>query len=155
MERREEALGIVMDTNVLVSAVLSTHGKCARILEYVIDGLIINFISVEILCELKCVLSRPKFAKVLSQEDINNYVQLIRQVSNIVIPLTRISVCKDPDDNKFLEVAYDSCAQIIVSGDPDLLSLRNAHTRETKIMNKRIKILGPTELLAYIHKKKP
>jgi len=55
-----------MDTNVLVSAILSTHGKCARILEHVIDGFVINFTSVEILCELKDVLNRSKFAKVLS-----------------------------------------------------------------------------------------
>ena len=66
MEKREKALGIVMDTNVLVLAILSTPWKMCRILEHVIDGFVINFTSVEILCELKDVLNRSKFAKVLS-----------------------------------------------------------------------------------------
>ena len=154
MAKREEEIRIVMDTNVLVSAILSSHGKCALILNYVIEGFVINFISPEILYELENVLRRPKFARVLLPNDITNYVDLIKKVSRIVIPNIRVAICRDPDDDKFLEVAHDACAQIIVTGDPDLLGLRNNVGRDIQIVEKKIMILSSSEFLELLHKKR-
>ena len=154
MEKREKKpIDIVMDTNVLISALLSRDGKCAKILEHVIDGCLINFISHDILSELSNVLKRPKFSKVLSQNDIKSYLKLISEISSMVVPHTKFHLCKDPDDDKFLEVAYDSCARIIITGDPDLLELRDKNSRETKLLSKTIKILKPAEFLELLRTK--
>lgn len=45
------------------------------------------------------------------------------QSLNIIVPNTKVDICRDPDDNKFIEYAIDSGAVYIVSGDMDLLVL--------------------------------
>ena len=49
---------------------------------------------------------------------------------NIILPNSRIELCRDPDDNKFLECAKDSKALYIVSGDNDLLVLKQMENFE-------------------------
>lgn len=44
--------------------------------------------------------------------------------TEIIDPITHIEICRDPDDNKFLECAKDSHAIYIVSGDKDLLIIK-------------------------------
>jgi len=45
----------------------------------------------------------------------------------IIVPTSKINICRDPDDNKFLSCAIDGCCYYIVSGDKDLLSLKEYH----------------------------
>ncbi len=151
MEDRAKKINVVIDTNVLVSALLSRDGKCARILKKIIDGYFTNFTSEDILFELYNVLHRPKFLAVLSKEDIDKYLSLIRSVSVLVKTRTKINICRDLDDNKFIETAYDACAFIIVTGDPDLLVLREEGSNSLKVINKVIKILKPSEFLSEIN----
>jgi len=47
------------------------------------------------------------------------------KVMEIIEPVSQIDICRDPDDNKFLECAKDSHALYIVSGDKDLLVIEN------------------------------
>ena len=48
----------------------------------------------------------------------------------MIEPKTKVEVCRDPDDNKFIECAIDSKSLYIVSGDKDLLSIENYHNVE-------------------------
>jgi putative PIN family toxin of toxin-antitoxin system len=79
--------------------------------------------STATLAEIAEVLSRPKFARFLSNETRVDFLKKYRAAVRIV-PVTRsIRACRDPRDDKFLEVAVDGRADLIISGDADLLEL--------------------------------
>ena len=129
---------VVLDTNVLVSALLFT-GVTSELVPLWHKGTIAVLISREILEEYLRVLAYPKFQlsegeiKDLIQEELLPFVQVIK-------PGIRVHVVKrDPSDNKFLECAIAGKADVLVSGDKDLLALR--HYR-------RIRIQTPAHFLA-------
>jgi len=112
---------IVLDTNVLISAILF-GGKPRKILELVISGSIECFLSIAILEELKNVLYRPKFG--FSPEVCLQLIEEVRGICSIVTPSLYLDVISaDPDDNRVLECAMEAKADFIVSGDPHLLML--------------------------------
>ena len=77
--------------------------------------------------ELVDVLNRPHIRDKygLAQEDIETVVALILLRGEAIVPRRRITICRDPKDNMFLEAAADSLADAIVSGDDDLLELND------------------------------
>jgi putative PIN family toxin of toxin-antitoxin system len=113
---------VVFDTNVLVSAALSPESVPGRALTAA-EGTSALLASAATFEELESVLSRPKFGKLLSIDARLNYVRRYRAIAEPVQSMSSIAVCRDPRDNKFLEVAVDGHADVIVSGDEDLLLL--------------------------------
>ncbi len=120
-------LKLVLDTNTLVSAFL-WDGNEAALVRKIEQGRAQLFISQEILEEFEEVLKRPRFNEVMykastSPEEI---VQKIASMAIMIIksPLS-IAICRDKDDNKFLECAVSAKADYIISGDNDLLSIQN------------------------------
>lgn len=112
----------VVDTNVLISALLSAEGKPNRAVYSVLrHGVVLS--SVEAFAELKESLNRPKFNKYLREEDRTSYLALIHDTSRFVEVTENIEKCRDPDDDKFLELALSGNADVIISGDGDLLEL--------------------------------
>lgn len=110
----------VVDTNVLISAALSPEGKPNRALRYVIsEGTLLA--SNATFDEFSTRIRRPKFFRYLREEDREDYIALIRSVSRLVEPAERIRECRDPQDDKFLELAVAGHADAIVTGDEDLL----------------------------------
>lgn len=112
----------VLDTNVLVSALLFT-GISSELVPLWQRGAFVVLLSRAILEEYLRVLSYPKFQ--LSEEEIKGLIQeeLLPYVE-VVNPRRRLRVVKrDPSDDKFLECAVAGKAQVIISGDKDLLSL--------------------------------
>src|SRR5206468_11319330 len=112
---------VVLYTYVLVSALLFT-GTASEILPLWQKGVITILLSRDVLEEYLRVLSYPKFQlteaeiKALIEEELLPFVMVIK-------PKRRLSVVKrDPSDNKFLECALAGKAQVIVSGDKDLIS---------------------------------
>lgn len=113
---------VVLDTNVLVSALLFT-GISSELLPLWQRNAIMVLLSRSILEEYLRVLSYPKFQ--LSEAEIKNLIEeeLLPYVE-VVNPRRRLRVVKrDPADNKFLECAITGKAQVIISGDKDLLSI--------------------------------
>jgi len=113
---------IVLDTNVLISAFL-WGGKPKVILDGVFDGKYQLFISKEILDEIFEVLSRGKFK--LDKRTISMFLHEIEEASELVFPSEKVSdVVRDVDDHIILECALEASADVIVTGDKDLLVLR-------------------------------
>ena len=80
-------------------------------------------ISTPVLEELDRVLSREKFNRYVSAIDRNRFlVGLVREAEWVAIT-EAFSVCRDPKDNMFLELAVSGHANTIISGDSDLLAL--------------------------------
>ncbi len=149
---------IVLDTNVLVSAVLFEKGNEARILSYALDGQARLVSSLEILEEYREVLSRPKF-KLVPMENLAAF-QTVLSLSEIVLETRKARAeCRDPDDQKFLDCATTAGANLLVTGDQDLLVMK--HVERTRIVSpgKAVKELKqlPTskDLLNTLAGKKP
>lgn len=115
-------LRAVLDTNVLVSAVLLQHSVPRRVFDYVILKARL-LLSVAVIAELSDVLIRPKFDRYLSADDRLEFLaKTIRDAENIDVDLT-LTDCRDPKDNKFPELAVSGSATHVVTGDADLLAL--------------------------------
>lgn len=112
----------VFDTNVLVSALLFANSAPRRAFELALDtGQII--ISQETIEELNEVLNRPKFERYISRSKRKRFLFAFIQKSVLIEIQETIKECRDPKDNKFLELAVSSKAAAIISGDQDLLVL--------------------------------
>lgn len=113
---------VVLDTNTLVSAAIAS-GNEAKLLLLAHKGVFKIVISIEILKELKDVLSRPKFG--FSKEKVELFLGHVIETADIIVIKTKLNLVKaDPDDDKILECAVDGGADYIVSGDKKhLLSL--------------------------------
>ncbi len=111
---------IVIDTNVLISGVFF-GGFPRKILSAVVSHKITACVTTEIINEYEEIVQEMLNRK---QGHLNRAIlsPLIKAME-IIEPITHIEICRDPDDNKFLECAKDSHALYIVSGDKDLLVL--------------------------------
>jgi putative PIN family toxin of toxin-antitoxin system len=112
----------VVDTNVLVSRLLlpdSIPGQAFAKAQATGDLLV----SDDTLSELAEVLSRPKFDKYLSAKERRKFFSLLAPLCIKVEIVQPIQACRDPRDDKFLELAVNGSADFILSGDSDLLSL--------------------------------
>jgi putative PIN family toxin of toxin-antitoxin system len=113
---------VVVDTNVLVSQLVlpfSVPDEAVR--KAVTSGRLL--FSDSTMKELAGVLSRPKFDRYVSSE---NRVQFLSGLCSIgeFVPIIRVvHECRDPRDDKFLEVALNGKADLILIGDADLLAL--------------------------------
>ncbi len=115
---------IVVDTNVLVSALISPNGVSAQLLLHA--GVFQLLTSEAILAELARVLHYDRIQRgyKLNEVLIQAYLDTIRadsRVIEVVDPVQGVSV--DPDDDKFLACAVAGQADCIVSGDPHLTGL--------------------------------
>jgi len=116
---------VVVDTNILVRAIIKPDGSVGPVLLRFRRGDFTLLYAQSLLEELIDVLNRPRIrAKYhLSDDDIKTVVGLILLRGEAVIPRQPVTVCRDPKDNKFLEVAVEGQADLIISGDEDLLTL--------------------------------
>jgi len=115
-------LRCVFDTNVLVSALLLPDSKPRQALDRALrDGKVL--LSFATLAELYEVLSRKHFRRYVDEEDVRSFVAALARETAWVDVRERITVCRDPSDDKFLELAVEGNATHIVTGDSDLLAL--------------------------------
>jgi putative PIN family toxin of toxin-antitoxin system len=80
-------------------------------------------VSAEVIVELNDVLGREKFARYVSEEERARFLQSLLREARLVEVREKIRACRDPKDDKFLELAVSGEADCIVSGDEDLLTL--------------------------------
>ncbi len=73
--------------------------------------------------ELADILARPKFDPYLTVAERQRFLRLIGRVAERVPIIHRIEACRDPGDDKFLELAVNGRADVVVTGDRDLLVL--------------------------------
>ena len=111
-----------LDTNILISA-LGWNGNPRQIFEKIIEGEVELVISEEQFDELSEALNYPKFE--FREEQKDRFKALILEIATFVKPIEKISEVKeDPDDNMILETAVAGDAEYIISGDADLLKLK-------------------------------
>jgi putative PIN family toxin of toxin-antitoxin system len=112
---------IVLDTNVYVSAVLKLNSLPFLVVRWIDQhgGLLKSAVTER---EILNVLARPHIAAVTIPSFREDLAKLLARAELIAIT-GRIAACRDPTDDKFLELAVNGHADLIVSGDADLLAL--------------------------------
>ena len=118
---------IVIGTNVVASAVFF-GGKPRELLEKLLLHDFDAYISKEILEEYQETIDYLR--RQYPTKKISVSLTQIAFACKMIEPKTKVEVCRDPDDNKFIECAIDSKSLYIVSGDKDLLSIENYHNVE-------------------------
>jgi putative PIN family toxin of toxin-antitoxin system len=115
-------LRVVLDTNVVVSALLLSDSVPRQAFDKALGhGEII--ISTPVLLELAEVLARDKLNKYLTEQERMRFLVTFLKESELVGITEQINDCRDPNDNKFLELAISGNADVLVTGDDDLLAL--------------------------------
>lgn len=105
---------IVLDTNILVSAILSKKGRPAKVLDMVLDKEIQVYFSQLIINEYIDVLFRPKFK--FDREYIWMIIDAIRDMGIFVDPTPTVNKMLDEDDRIFYDTAKESGA-ILITGN--------------------------------------
>lgn len=106
---------VVLDTNIIVSALLQPLGPSARIFLMALSDLIQLCMSGSVYAEYEEVISRPRFKR--SPEIIAGALQAIRGKGSWVRPAEKLRICLDPDDDMFLECAQTAHADYLVTGN--------------------------------------
>ena len=118
---------VVLDTNIIVSALLQPFGPPAQIFVAALGGSIQMCVTGNIYAEYEEVISRPRFQR--SKEIIATTLEAIRDKGVWVRPQQTIQECSDPDDNIFLECAEAANADYLVTGNLKHFPAKWAGTR--------------------------
>jgi len=113
---------VVFDTTTVVSALLSADGRLAWLRAHWQGGACIPLISAATVNELTRVLAYPKFH--LSTDERRELLADYLPLCEVITPTRNCKVlCRDKKDQPFLDLAESGKAEILVSGDGDLLAL--------------------------------
>jgi uncharacterized protein len=107
---------VVLDTNILISALLSPSGPPAQVfLRAILDSDTQLCVSGEVYAEYEEVMRRPRLRR--SESEVANALRAVRDRAYWVKPSVRVRAGVDPDDDIFLECAIASGAQYLVTGN--------------------------------------
>jgi putative PIN family toxin of toxin-antitoxin system len=134
---------VVLDTNVIVSGVMTAHGTCARIIDMVGDGALEMYADDRILDEYDSVLHRPELR--IAPESISPVLELIRHTACLIAATPLAPELPDPDDLPFLEVA--------AAADAPLVTGNARHYPERA--RQGVTVLSPAEFLEIMRHRPP
>jgi len=113
---------VVADTNVLVSQLILPRSVPAQAMRKAeLEGCLL--FSEATMYELADVLARSKFDPYVTRENRKSFIQRFGQIAQLVPIIQLIRECRDPKDDKFLEAALNGSADVIITGDEDLLTM--------------------------------
>lgn len=133
---------VVADANIFVSAALgrSPASPSVRIVDAALDGRIELVMSPALLEEIADVLSRPRIRRRLSAEDAHLFLaDVAAQAVMLADPADPPSVCRDPEDDYLVALADAAGADVLVSGDDDLLAVEPSRAG--------VEVLTPRQLI--------
>jgi putative PIN family toxin of toxin-antitoxin system len=105
----------VLDTNVVVSALLSPEGRPALVLKLAVSKQFRCYVSESLLEEYLEVLARAQFG--WDQRRIDRLIRDLQAAATLVIPRRRLRITSDPDNNKVMECALEARADFVVTGN--------------------------------------
>lgn len=121
----------ILDTNLWISYLISKRlSEIDELFER--DDLVLLF-SEELLDEFIEVAGRPKFRSYFPDEDVEKLLSLFNEFGEIIDVTSEVDLCRDPKDNFLLALAKDGHADFLITGDEDLLAIRDFE--KTKILS--------------------
>src|SRR6185503_1707897 len=132
---------LILDTNWYISATINESSR-KLLYELLTNENIIILYSNEILEEYQKVITREKFKKFIRIEQVTRFMDLvISKIENVAIK-TDTKGSRDPDDNFLLSLSIDSNADYLVTGNMDLLVLKNIGLTQILTLSSFLKIIS-------------
>lgn len=113
---------LVIDTNALISRLLLPNSVPGQAVQRAIGSAQL-LASEATMNELADVLSRSKFDAYITMEERQQFLRLLARILELVPIIYSVRVCRDPKDDRMLELAVNGSADLIVTGDQDLITL--------------------------------
>jgi uncharacterized protein len=113
---------IVIDTNVLVSSLLRFQSSPGQAFARALNTAIV-LVSEDTMAELADVLARPKLDPYVTARQRQDFLLDLGGAAEWVTIIQLVRECRDPRDDKFLEVALNGRADLIITGDQDLIAM--------------------------------
>ncbi|MCX5886394.1 MAG: putative toxin-antitoxin system toxin component, PIN family [Proteobacteria bacterium] len=113
-------MNVVFDTNIFISALVIPNSKAEQAIIRIIEGSDTLLLSKEIVGEILSVLSL-KFHR--DREAISHVAFYLSDLARMIKPTRKIRLFKDDPDNRILECAVSGRADVIVTGDKEILKL--------------------------------
>jgi putative PIN family toxin of toxin-antitoxin system len=136
---------VVADTNVLVRALINGVDS-SPLLQLWQTKQVQLVVSTETLAELASVLTRPKFQRYFTADNVTALLTLLREHGEWMVVNSHLSLCRDPKDDVFLNLAIAAQADYLVSEDHDLVA--DAALKSTLLTDHRIQIVREAELVS-------
>ena len=135
---------VVADTNVLVRALI--NGVAASpLLQLWQAGQVQLVVSTETLAELAAVLTRPKFQRYFTVDNVTALLTLLREHGEWLVINSHLALCRDPKDDIFLNLTIAAQAAYLVSEDNDLVA--DVALTATMLTEYQIQIVREAELI--------
>lgn len=132
---------VVLDTNIVVSYPLTRGETLSRIIDHWEQGSFVVLLSPVMMDEMKDVLARPRLRRYMSGDPQVLLEVFEHDAEQVPGKLVLTGTCRDPKDDIFIAAAAEGNADIIVSGDDDLLVLNPYQN---------IQIMSPATFLALL-----
>jgi uncharacterized protein len=137
---------VILDTNIIVSALLSEHGVPAQLLNTWTDKAFILVTSTTQIAELTAVTHRPVVRPLIRPSNAGRFINDLHRFGTVLDQLPTVDRSRDPNDNFLLAMAEVSAADYLVTGDKrDLLALKQHGPTRIVTARAMLKILGITE----------
>jgi putative PIN family toxin of toxin-antitoxin system len=118
-----ETRRVVVDPNVLVSAAIA-GGNPQRLVELATIGALQFLACPLLLDELEAVLARDRFLRWRTREELNRFVADVRQLAEFHSDPAEVpATTRDPNDDYLVAFAVEVAADVLCSGDADLLAV--------------------------------
>lgn len=119
---KRRKIRVIVDTNCWISFLIGK--RLSRLVDLLSREYVQLIVCEELLAEIRDVTSRPKFAKYFPSDEVESLIEFMRIIGEIFEPQQHISLCRDESDDYLLNLAAESKANYLVTGDQDLLIIR-------------------------------
>lgn len=120
--RRRTKIRVVVDNNCWISFLIGR--RLSKLVDLLSNERVILVICSELLAELRDVTSRPKFAKYFNQSDVESLIDFMQIIGETIEPQQSVKICRDAADDYLLALAAEAKADYLVTGDDDLLVIK-------------------------------
>jgi len=120
---KPQKIRVILDTNWYVSATINRKSR-RRLYQLLIDERLQVLYTNQLMAEFSEVIFRPKFQKIITSNQVQRFIRLILPTLEYIRLKTIITLSRDPKDNYLLSLSKDGKAKYLVTGDPDLLVIK-------------------------------
>ena len=124
--QRKRNFRVIVDTNCWISFLIGR--RLSRLVDLLSNERVQLVICDELLAEIQEVTSRPKFAKYFPKKEVESLIEFMQIIGERFEPTQDVKLCRDEADDYLLALAMEAHAHYLVTGDQDLLVLREIGT---------------------------
>lgn len=119
---KNKSLRLIIDTNLWISFIISNKLNLLEPLLFLENTRIL--FSGELIEELQATFTKPKLKKYFSENALQEMLAVFEPYIDFIVVESKVSICRDPNDNFLLALAKDGKANYLLTGDNDLLEIQ-------------------------------